>query len=77
MYRSLPDRGVFGQEMTVDQMLDEVEQGRSFCRESWRWITLSAGQCMLQPDFAAALRPVRTSAASKWRKTRRGSSWSR
>lgn len=39
----------------MDQVLDEVEQDSSFCRESWHWITLSGGQCLVQPDFATAL----------------------
>lgn len=46
---------LFGQEMTVDQVLDEVEQDSSFYRESGGGITLSGGECQLQPDFAAAL----------------------
>ena len=46
---------VFGQEMTVDKVLDEVEQDSSFYRESDGGITLSGGECLLQPDFAAAL----------------------
>jgi pyruvate formate lyase activating enzyme len=46
---------LFGQEMTVDQVLDEVEQDSSFYRESGGGITLSGGECQLQPDFSAAL----------------------
>lgn len=46
---------VFGQEMTADQVLEEVEQDSSFYRESGGGITLSGGECLLQPDFAAAL----------------------
>lgn len=46
---------LFGQEMTVDQVLDEVEQDSSFYRESGGGITLSGGECLLQPDFAAGL----------------------
>jgi len=46
---------VFGQKMTVDQVLDEVEQDSSFYRESGGGMTLSGGECQLQPDFAAAL----------------------
>lgn len=46
---------LFGQEMTVDQVLDEVEQDSSFYRESGGGITLSGGECQLQADFAAAL----------------------
>ena len=46
---------LFGQEMTVDQVLDEVEQDSTFYRESGGGITLSGGECLLQPDFSAAL----------------------
>ncbi len=46
---------LFGQEMTVDQVLDEVEQDQSFYRESGGGITLSGGECQLQADFATAL----------------------
>ena len=46
---------LFGQEMTVDEVLDEVEQDSTFYRESGGGITLSGGECQLQPDFAAAL----------------------
>jgi pyruvate formate lyase activating enzyme len=41
--------------MTVDEVLDEVEQDGSFYRESGGGITLSGGECQLQPDFSAAL----------------------
>ena len=46
---------MFGQEMTVGQVLDEVEQDSSFYRESGGGITLSGGECLLQPDFSASL----------------------
>jgi len=46
---------LFGQEMTVDQVLDEVEQDDSFYRESGGGITLSGGECLMQPDFSTAL----------------------
>ncbi|MDA8139384.1 MAG: glycyl-radical enzyme activating protein [Desulfobacteraceae bacterium] len=46
---------LFGQALTVDQVLDEVEQDASFYRESGGGITLSGGECQLQADFAAAL----------------------
>jgi pyruvate formate lyase activating enzyme len=45
----------FGQAMTVDEVLAEVEQDSSFYRESGGGITLSGGECQLQADFAAAL----------------------
>lgn len=46
---------MFGQEMTADEVLNEVEQDSSFYHESGGGITLSGGECQLQPDFAAAL----------------------
>jgi pyruvate formate lyase activating enzyme len=46
---------MFGQEWTVNQVLDEVEQDSSFYRESGGGITLSGGECQLQADFSAAL----------------------
>ena len=46
---------LFGREMTVAEVLDEVEQDSSFYRESGGGITLSGGECLLQPDFSAAL----------------------
>lgn len=46
---------LFGTEMTVDQVLNEVEQDGSFYRESGGGITLSGGECLLQADFSAAL----------------------
>lgn len=45
----------FGREMTVDEVLEEVEQDSSFYRESGGGITMSGGECLLQPEFAAAL----------------------
>ena len=46
---------LFGREMTVDEVLAEVEQDGSFYRESGGGITLSGGECVLQCDFSAAL----------------------
>ena len=46
---------IFGQEMTVDEVLDEVEKDASFYRSTGGGITLSGGECLLQPDFSAAL----------------------
>jgi pyruvate formate lyase activating enzyme len=45
---------LFGQEMTVDEVLAEVERGRALCRGSGG-VTLSGGECLAQPDFCAAL----------------------
>lgn len=46
---------LFGREMTVAEVLDEVEQDGSFYRESGGGMTLSGGECQLQPEFSAAL----------------------
>ncbi len=46
---------MFGQEMTVDQVLAEVEQDSAFYHESGGGMTLSGGECQLQADFCAAL----------------------
>lgn len=46
---------LFGQEMSVEEVLAEVEQDGSFYRESGGGITLSGGECVLQCDFSAAL----------------------
>ena len=45
---------LFGQEMTVDEVLAEVEQDSTFYRESGGGITLSGGECALQADFSRA-----------------------
>lgn len=46
---------LFGHEMTVEEVLAEVEQDSAFYRESGGGITLSGGECLLQHDFCAAL----------------------
>lgn len=46
---------LFGQEMSVDEVLAEVEQDSSFYHESGGGITVSGGECLLQSDFVAAL----------------------
>ena len=46
---------MFGTRMTVDEVLDEAEKDSSFYRSSGGGLTLSGGECLLQPDFAAAL----------------------
>ena len=46
---------MFGKRMTVDEVLDEVEKDASFYRNTGGGMTMSGGECMLQPDFAAAL----------------------
>jgi glycyl-radical enzyme activating protein len=46
---------MFGKQMTVNEVLDEVEKDSSFYRNTGGGITLSGGECLLQPDFSAAL----------------------
>jgi pyruvate formate lyase activating enzyme len=46
---------MFGKTMTVDEVLDEVGKDASFYRSTGGGMTLSGGEVMLQPDFAAAL----------------------
>jgi pyruvate formate lyase activating enzyme len=46
---------MFGAKMTVDEVLDEVEKDASFYRTSGGGMTLSGGECLMQPDFSAAL----------------------
>jgi pyruvate formate lyase activating enzyme len=46
---------MFGKRMTVSEVLDEVEKDASFYRNTGGGITLSGGECLLQPDFSAAL----------------------
>jgi pyruvate formate lyase activating enzyme len=46
---------MYGKKMTVDEVLAEVEKDESIYRTSGGGITLSGGECMLQPDFSAAL----------------------
>jgi pyruvate formate lyase activating enzyme len=46
---------MYGQEMTVEEVLGEVEQDSSAYLESGGGITLSGGECLLQPDFSADL----------------------
>ena len=45
----------FGQEMTVEEVLAEVERNRVLNRESRRGVTLSGGECLAQPEFCAAV----------------------
>jgi pyruvate formate lyase activating enzyme len=46
---------MYGKIMTVDEVLAEVAKDESFYRSTGGGITLSGGECMLQPDFSAAL----------------------
>lgn len=46
---------LFGHEMSVEDVLAEVEQDGRFYSESGGGITVSGGECLLQSDFVAAL----------------------
>ncbi len=46
---------MFGKIMTVSEVMDEVEKDSSIYRNSGGGMTISGGEVMLQPDFAAAL----------------------
>jgi pyruvate formate lyase activating enzyme len=46
---------MFGKRMTVNEVLDEVEKDASFYRSTHGGMTVSGGECLLQPDFTAAL----------------------
>ena len=46
---------MFGKTMTVGEVLDEVERDAPFYRQSGGGMTISGGECQLQPDFCAAL----------------------
>jgi pyruvate formate lyase activating enzyme len=45
----------FGREMSVDEVLAEVERGRALGRETGGGVTLSGGECLMQPEFCAAI----------------------
>ena len=45
----------FGDFMTVDQVLDEVEKDKLFYKHSGGGMTISGGEPMAQPDFVLAL----------------------
>ena len=46
---------MFGKEMTVKEVIDEVIRDSSFYTNTGGGITLSGGECLQQPDFSAAL----------------------
>ncbi len=46
---------VVGQDVTVDDVMEEVEKDRAYYQRSGGGMTLSGGECLCQPDFAAAL----------------------
>jgi len=46
---------MFGKTMTVREVMAEVQKDESFYRSTGGGMTISGGEVMLQPDFAAAL----------------------
>ena len=48
-----------GQDVTVREVMQEVEKDRVYYRRSGGGLTLSGGECLMQPDFAAGLLRVR------------------
>lgn len=44
-----------GRDVTVGELLPELEKDRMYYQRSGGGVTLSGGECMAQPDFAAAL----------------------
>ncbi len=46
---------VMGQDVTVEEVLDKVLQDMPYYRRSGGGMTLSGGESLMQPDFAAAL----------------------
>jgi len=46
---------LYGREVTVDGLFDEVMEDAPFYAQSSGGVTLSGGECLCQPDFCAAL----------------------
>lgn len=46
---------VYGQDVSVGEVMDEVMKDASYYRRSGGGLTLSGGECLGQPEFAAAL----------------------
>ena len=44
-----------GQDVTVREVMQEVEKDRVYYRRSGGGLTLSGGECLMQPDFATGL----------------------
>ncbi len=44
-----------GRDVTVDEVMDEVLKDMAYYRRTGGGLTLSGGECLCQPDFAAAL----------------------
>lgn len=47
--------GIFGKEMTAGEVLTEVLKDESMYRNTGGGVTISGGECLLQPDFTAAI----------------------
>ncbi len=46
---------IVGRDVTVREVMETIERDRSFYRRSGGGVTLSGGECLVQPDFAAAI----------------------
>ena len=46
---------IYGQDVTVGEVMDEVMKDASYYRRSGGGLTLSGGECLGQPEFAAGL----------------------
>ena len=44
-----------GRDVTVEEVMEEVMKDSAYYRRSGGGLTLSGGECLLQPDFAGAL----------------------
>ncbi len=49
------EKKITGRDVTVEEVLNEVEKDRSYYRRSAGGVTLSGGECMCQPEFSEAL----------------------
>ena len=46
---------IVGRDVTVAEVMEVIEQDRIYYRRSGGGVTLSGGECLAQPDFAAAI----------------------
>ncbi len=46
---------IMGRDVTVEEIIDVVERDRIYYRRSGGGLTLSGGECLAQPEFAAAI----------------------
>ena len=46
---------IIGRDVTVREMIEEVEKDRAYYYRSGGGMTLSGGECLCQPEFSAAL----------------------